>query len=290
MSGKRPAFQFYPGDWRKDPGIQACGLAARGLWIEMLCLMHESSRRGYLELNGRPVTTDQLARQVGGSSEEITLLLQELEHAGVFSRDEAGTIYSRRMDRDNYISAIRSEAGRRGAEHGHKGGRPRQKEKPQKRQTEGQAEGQNNPPSSSSSTSVNTLPESGGTGNKSRKKSTPETDPLFAQFWTAYPRKAKKLHAAKSFSKLTVTPELLAVMLAAIGESRQSEDWTREEGRFIPHPSSWLNQRRWEDERPNARVPSPAGPHRVKLAGDNPSVANPQQAPSMFGPEKEQRS
>ena len=48
-----PALQFYGGDWRKDPGIQALNYFDRGVWFEMLLMMHESEDRGKLVLNGR---------------------------------------------------------------------------------------------------------------------------------------------------------------------------------------------------------------------------------------------
>lgn len=77
-----------------------CSLAARGLWIEMLCLMHEED--GYLLLAGKPLTPKELARLSGGgtSLRECAKLLAELEENGVFSRTEDGTIYCRRMVRD----------------------------------------------------------------------------------------------------------------------------------------------------------------------------------------------
>lgn len=45
---KLPSFQFYPGDWLKDPDLRICSLAAKGLLIDMLCYMHESQERGVL--------------------------------------------------------------------------------------------------------------------------------------------------------------------------------------------------------------------------------------------------
>jgi len=114
---KLPAMMFYPGDWLKDPAVRSVSLAARGLWIDMLCLMHESPRRGYLQhVSGKPVTAEQLARMTGCSTDEVSRLLQELEDAGVFSCTEHGVIYSRRMVRDEHIRQIRSEAGRKGVE------------------------------------------------------------------------------------------------------------------------------------------------------------------------------
>lgn len=111
---KRPAFQFYPADWRKDPALSACSLAARGLWIELVCIAHESEEYGYLTINGKAMNDAQLARLVGESPKELAKLLAELEQSSVFSRDERGAIFSRRMVKDEHIRKVRAEAGRLG--------------------------------------------------------------------------------------------------------------------------------------------------------------------------------
>lgn len=120
---KLPAMQFYPGDWLKDPNLRGVSLAAKGLWIDMLCLMHESDRRGYLLNNGKPITQDKLARMTGSSSEEVSQCLGELEDSGVFSCTPHGCIYSRRMVRDE-------ERRQRAIEHGRRGGNPALKNTP----------------------------------------------------------------------------------------------------------------------------------------------------------------
>src|SRR5260363_2291 len=89
---KRPSFQFYPADWRKDSALQSCSIAARGLWIEMMCIMHECEPYGYLSINGHAMNAAQLARLVGESEKAIKGLLGELENAGVFSRTESGKL------------------------------------------------------------------------------------------------------------------------------------------------------------------------------------------------------
>lgn len=110
--GKRPSFQFYPADWRKDPALRACSLAARGLWVEMLALMHECEPYGHLRIGGSPVTdTTQVARLVGESPDVVATLLAELEQFAVFSRLDDGTIYSRRMVRDEHVRAARAAGG-----------------------------------------------------------------------------------------------------------------------------------------------------------------------------------
>jgi hypothetical protein len=69
----------------------------------------------------------------------------------------------------------------------------------------------------------------------------------FKKFWETYPKKAKKPSAEKAFEKLKVSDELLATMLEAIKRSKNSNQWQKEDGRFIPHPATWLNQCQWED-------------------------------------------
>lgn len=71
---------------------------------------------------------------------------------------------------------------------------------------------------------------------------------LFDQFWQAYPRKNAKVTAQRAFGRLKPTEPLLALMLADIQRRRQSQDWTKQKGQYIPHPATYLNQRRWEDE------------------------------------------
>ena len=79
----------------------------------MLCLLFESVRRDCLQhATGKPVTPEQLARMTGGSTEQVSRLLRELEDSGVFSRTEHGTIYSRRMLKDERKRKACSEAGK----------------------------------------------------------------------------------------------------------------------------------------------------------------------------------
>lgn len=97
MSGQ-PYLKFFPTDWRADPAVRICSLAARGLWFEMLCLMHEAG--GFLRIGSNPITPEQLARLTGSVTEDVVTLIAEMEKASVFSRDADGSIYCRRMLRD----------------------------------------------------------------------------------------------------------------------------------------------------------------------------------------------
>lgn len=70
----------------------------------------------------------------------------------------------------------------------------------------------------------------------------------FAEFWAAYPKKVAKTAALKVWKRLKPTQELTEQMIAAIQTQKASEQWTREGGRYIPNPATWLNGGRWEDE------------------------------------------
>jgi len=118
---KRPAFQFYPADWRKDAALQSCSLSAQGLWINIMCIAHECDPYGHLVINNIPMTTAQIARFAGVSAKECDILLFELQGSGVFTKNEDGCIFSRRMVKDERLRNLRAEGGKVGAEHGDKG-------------------------------------------------------------------------------------------------------------------------------------------------------------------------
>jgi hypothetical protein len=95
-----PWMKFYPSAWRSDPALRMCSIMARGVWIEMICIMHEAVPRGSLLINGKAPNDRQIAGNCGCSTKEVSAAIAELEEAGVLSRDEQGVIFSRRMKRD----------------------------------------------------------------------------------------------------------------------------------------------------------------------------------------------
>ena len=95
-----PWFKFYPSDWRSDPKLKMCSLPARGLWIEMIAIMHEAEPYGHLKISGVSPTPMQLAMQVGAMPDDVEKCISELENAKVFSRNRAKVIFSRRMIKD----------------------------------------------------------------------------------------------------------------------------------------------------------------------------------------------
>lgn len=54
---KRPAFQFYVGDWQRNPNLRRCSFAEKGLWIDLLCIMHDQPEYGILRWTLKEVAT-----------------------------------------------------------------------------------------------------------------------------------------------------------------------------------------------------------------------------------------
>ena len=69
----------------------------------------------------------------------------------------------------------------------------------------------------------------------------------FAQFWNAYPNHKDKKRAESAFAK-AIRKVDLETMLAAIDAQKRTDGWIKENGRFIPMPSTWLNGERWNDD------------------------------------------
>lgn len=104
---------------------------------------------------------------------------------------------------------------------------------------------------------------------RAREKDT-LTDDGFDSFWKEYPNRVAKQDAVKAWKKLKVDPELLEKIMTGLSRWKASDEWSRDGGRYIPHPASWLNGKRWEDEvKPKADVPRQApAPIRVMPANN----------------------
>ncbi len=82
----------------------------------------------------------------------------------------------------------------------------------------------------------------------------------FDLFWSVFPRKIGKGAAELAWKKIRPDATLQRRIIEAVKAQCKSEQWKRDQGRFIPHPSTWLNGKRWEDE------------VEVKIAQDKPPV------------------
>lgn len=130
--------KWFSKDWRVDAPLRMCSFAARGLWADLLSLMHESKQCGFLFVEDIVPTPKQLVGLLGGSEKEIKALLDELGKANVYSmtgRDMPddvkalipagmpdGVMLSRRMVRDEAKAAKDRENGKGGGNPNLKGG------------------------------------------------------------------------------------------------------------------------------------------------------------------------
>lgn len=79
-------------------------------------------------------------------------------------------------------------------------------------------------------------------------------EPGFLDFWEAYPRKTAKPNALRAWRTLRPDEPTRVLILDDLAKRRVSDQWTREGGQFIPHPATYLNQRRWEDQEPQVEA------------------------------------
>lgn len=238
-----PWLKFYPSDWRSDPALRMCSIAARGLWMEMLCVMHENG--GALSVNGKGLTPRQLATLAG--CPDVDDLLSELEDAGVFSRYEDGTIFSRRMIRD-------AEKAEQDKANGKKGGNPTIKAgvnpqdkaevKAQKPEARSQKSEQKAPPS----------PQGGGAAD------------LFGEIEEAMPRSPtyNQAKAERAFLRMSPTDQkalhskALAFGRWWIAEQGKRNRSVAESLRFAPPLDKWISEGAWRSFEGDAGVSAAA--------------------------------
>lgn len=115
--GRSPGFFFFPGDWLRDP-ISRASLAAQGLLLRLLMLMHEGEPYGHLTTpTGKPIALETVAKTLGIRPQTVRKLMVELDDFGALSRTENGVLYSRKMVRD-YDKSLQDK------QNGQKGGNP----------------------------------------------------------------------------------------------------------------------------------------------------------------------
>lgn len=90
----------------------------------------------------------------------------------------------------------------------------------------------------------------------------------FDQFWKSYPHKTNKKLAVAAWAKLDPSPELFERILAGLARQKLSHAWLKDEGKFIPHPATWLNGNRWEDCPPETPAGRPPATSKIDREND----------------------
>jgi len=226
---KLPYIQFYPGDWRKDPGVQSLDYETRGIWFEILMLMFESSERGKLLLNGQPMPDEAIARYLGLDKQKATTHLTNLLTYGVASRDEKdGALVCRRMIRDEELRSIRSECGKLG-------GNPKLKK-----------DLLNQNPNQISDIDSEDEKGKGGAGGKQN-----DLKIQFDAARQAYPGTRRGLetewkHFQARHGKRAA--EIVPLLMPAILAFRAHIQREKTERKFIKHFQGWITEERWTVE------------------------------------------
>ncbi len=209
--GKAPAFQFYPNDWSRD--LEEHPLEVEGAWIRICCKLWWSDTRGELTR-----TYDQWGRILRVDTDHATRILTYLGQyhiCDISVTDNAEvTVRSRRMYNEDKERRQAAERQRR----------KREREVSHDEVTDA---------SSSSSSYFN--------------KKTISLNGSFDVFYQTYPRHTGRKSAEKAWLKLMPDESLRQTMLKAIAVQKDTL-WRGLDIRYIPHPATWLNGRRWEDE------------------------------------------
>ena len=219
-------YNFNIADYRKD----TVHLSRVEHWIyrELIDLYY---------LDEKPIETQMVIRRLRLDSESDKLALQNVLND--FFYEEKGVFKHKRIEQDIKQYHQKSKTNR---ENGKKGGRPKSINTGEKTQSVidrlanvNQSESESNPNQEPITNNHKPIKE------KNIKKENPDFD----AFWKAYPRKTAKKNAEQAWKKVS-TP--LDTILNAIDRQKKTQQWIKDNGAFIPHPATWLNQERWNDQ------------------------------------------
>lgn len=230
----QPYLPLYVDDFLSDEKLSLCSAESTGVYIRLMCLMHKSDDYGVISLSKLDKATDNqidnfavlLSKQMPYETSIISPAISELIERKVI-QIKGDKLLQKRMVSDGELSRKRAVAGSIGG-----------KQKSSKISIKSQA----------ISVNGNGIVNEYGddikpTGEKLKTSS--KQDERFTQFWQAYPHKVGKQDAIKAFAKVDVD---IGVLLTALEKQKNSEQWQKDGGKFIPHPATWLNGKRWEDE------------------------------------------
>lgn len=248
---KAPAFQFYVKDWLADVELQSASASTRGIWINALCLMWESRTRGTISF---PKSSG--PRFLNCQPAEFELFLREAsvtKFADVTLCNGVVTLSNRRMVAEE---KVRSQTKLRVQRHRSNAPCNADKTLPSSSPTPC-TKVQEEPPIPPGGVASG-FPQVASSDPEPEQIFDPEDTPSieFEQFFDAYPKQVDKAKAWNVWRKLGRANPGLASLLAAIVEQSQSDQWTRDHGRYIPNAAKWLAERKWQDK----LSPAPTSP------------------------------
>ena len=221
-------FKFYGQDFLSDLKISQLSIAERLFWVTVLCLAHAEGKAGNIRY-----CTEELIKSKMGLQEndqewiELNGVFDVLQNLEMIEKTDNG-IFVKNFQKRQEMNLIPAEKMRR-YRNKKESNKSYRKEVTDVIQTR---------------IDKNRLDK-----NRIEKKiQSLMSDSDFQEFWFIYPRKIAKQDAIKAFRK--VPPAKLSEILKAVEAQKQSKQWLKDNGAFIPHPATWLNGERWNDEVP----------------------------------------
>lgn len=220
------------------------------IWFKLLCLAGKQNNSGVFQINGRiPYTEEMFATIFRRKINTVRLALHTFEQYGMIE------IINDTVTIPNWSKHQKLDQIERNREYMKNYMRERRNE--QRLLAEGKANCKTNSESNSESNvsgaDKNREDKNREEDNNTSRKSAESEMPLFNAFWEVYPRRVSKQMAWKAWQKLGDTRALCDIIIADV-KRRVDGEWNGKDIQYIPHPSTYLNQRRWEDEQPSANT------------------------------------
>lgn len=239
----QPYLPLFVKDFVIDEKLRRCSAESTGVYIRIMCLMHISDEYGVIALSKRDKVSESqltnfatvLLSHLPYQIDVIERSLDELIDRGVLLVD-GDRLIQKRMFKDGKLSLTRSLAGAQGGN--------------------AKANGKQNFSKTDSKKLANSVIENEYVNaneididieNANDEKANIQ-ESRFAEFWKVYPKKVGKEAARKSWMKVKPDKALFIKMLEAVETAKKSKQWQKDNGQYIPNPSTWLNQGRWDDE------------------------------------------
>lgn len=255
----QPYIPLYVADFLTDEKLRECSAESIGVYIMLMCVLHKQEEYGVILLKQKYKQTDkqvenfacQLVKHLPFTIAEIERALTELIEEDVLQLD-GDRLSQKRMVKDALLSEKRASAGK-------KGGSISQSKKGNFADDFAKAKIQANSEIEIENVNViendikdkkDNIKNSGITGQgqcDAKAEKQKRQAEQFEKFWERYPRKVAKKNAEKAWNKIKLTDELFESIMQALDRQRRSDQWTKDNGQFIPHPATWLNQERWND-------------------------------------------
>ncbi len=250
---EQPYIPFYASDFLSDEKLRECSAESVGVYIMLMCLLHKQEEYGVILLKQKDKQNEnnilnfafKLSKHLPFDVDVIKRALDELIELDVIQLDgdNGDRLSQKRMVKDAQLSQKRAEAGK-------KGGTARVKKNNTVASDFAQAKMQAN--SENEIVIENNNIDTNNIKNDSIKSNTviqkERLKNQFAEFWKEYPRKVAKAKAEKAWESVKPTDEVFEKIMQAVRRQKLSEQWRKDNGQYIPHPTTWLNQKRWEDE------------------------------------------